>query len=270
MFYFKFHIGDYRRETQHLTLLEHGVYMNLMATYYTNEEPLPKDERQLFRLAGARTEEERQAVRDVVNEFFKQAETHWVHSRIDFELQKYQARAEINRENGKKGGRNSSKIEDEANENPFGLDLKQVGSESGGEDEANKNPQETLTNKPINPLTNNINIVFLFWKETFNKSSRTILKGVRETKIKARLKEGYTVDEIKQAILNVSSSQHHIDGGHTDIELICRDQSHLDKYIAMGGGAAVNKSQEANPSEQPETPVQPKPVLKVIRKNYLD
>mgnify|MGYP000620876735 CR=1 FL=1 len=70
MFYFKFHIGDYRRETQHLTLLEHGVYMTLMSTYYTSEQPLPKDERQLLRLAGARTDEEKQAVLDIVNEFF--------------------------------------------------------------------------------------------------------------------------------------------------------------------------------------------------------
>ena len=241
MFYFKFHIGDYRRETQHLTLLEHGVYMNLMATYYANEEPLPKDERQLFRLAGARTEDEKQAVRDVVDEFFKQTETHWVHSRIDFELQKYQARAETNRENGKKGGRNSLKSENEANKNPLGSDLKQMGCESGSESEAKENPQRPLTNKPINPLTNDINNVFLFWKETFNKSSRTALKGVRETKIKARLNEGYSVDEIKQAILNISCSQHHIDGGYTDIELICRNQVNLDKYIAMGGSKKLNE-----------------------------
>ena len=64
MFYFKFHIGDYRRETSHLTLLEHGVYMSLMSTYYASEQPLPKDERQLLRLAGARTEEEKQAVKE--------------------------------------------------------------------------------------------------------------------------------------------------------------------------------------------------------------
>lgn len=102
MFYFKFHIGDYRRETQHLTLLEHGVYMTLMSTYYTSEQPLPKDERQLLRLAGARTDEEKQAVLDIVNEFFIPTETHWVHSRIDFELSEYHSKAEANRENGKK------------------------------------------------------------------------------------------------------------------------------------------------------------------------
>lgn len=243
MFYFKFHIGDYRRETQHLTLLEHGVYMTLMATYYTNEQPLPKDERQLLRLAGARTDDEKQAVIDVVNEFFIPTETHWVHSRIDFELNEYQSKAEINRENGKKGGRPSNKPK----KNPIGFDSVEKKTQTDSEIKPKANPKETLTNKPINPLTHNINNVFLFWKETFRKTDRTALKGVRETKIKARLNEGYSVDEIKQAVLNVSCSQHHIDGGYTDIELICRDQSHLDKYIAMGGAKKINA-----PVDQPK------------------
>lgn len=256
MFYYKKHIGDYRSATNHLTLLEHGVYCCLMDTYYLNEEALPLDERQLFRLAGARTDEERQAVIDVVTEFFKRTETHWVHSRIDFEIGKYHDKAQKNRVNGGKGGRPKKNDLNKPSENPDGYDSFDNKTQTDSECKPDDNPDISLTNKPINPLTNNINIVFLFWKETFNKSSRTILKGVRETKIKARLKEGYTVDEIKQAILNVSSSQHHIDGGHTDIELICRDQSHLDKYIAMGGGAAVNKSQEANPSEQPKYKVE--------------
>lgn len=149
MFYFKFHIGDYRRETQHLTLLEHGVYMSLMSTYYTNEKPLPKDERQLFRLAGARTDDEKQAVLDIVNEFFKPTETHWVHSRIDFELSEYHAKAEVNRENGKKGGR-PRKNQDK---NPNGFNSVEEKTQTVSEPKPNSNPEITLTNKPINPLT---------------------------------------------------------------------------------------------------------------------
>ena len=145
MFYFKFHIGDYRRETPHLTLLEHGVYMTLMSTYYANEEALPIDEKQLFRIAGARTDEEKEAVKNVVSEFFKQTETQWVHSRIDFELQKYQTRAEINRENGQKGGRSKGNSKNKAKENPIGSDLKQMGCHSGGEIEANEEQTGTMS-----------------------------------------------------------------------------------------------------------------------------
>lgn len=154
MFYFKFHIGDYRRETQHLTLLEHGVYMTLMSTYYTSEQPLPKDERQLLRLAGARTDEEKQAVLDIVNEFFIPTETHWVHSRIDFELSEYHSKAEANRENGKKGGRPKKNAPEKPTNNQSGFDSPQNKTQVVSEIKPNDNPNISLTNKPINLLTN--------------------------------------------------------------------------------------------------------------------
>lgn len=154
MFYFKFHIGDYRTDTQHLTLLEHGVYMTLMSTYYTSEQPLPKDERQLLRLAGARTDEEKQAVIDVVNEFFIPTETHWVHSRIDFELSEYHSKAEANRENGKKGGRPKKNAPQKPSENPSGFDSLENKTQVDSENKPSNNPDITLTNKPINQLTN--------------------------------------------------------------------------------------------------------------------
>lgn len=154
MFYFKFHIGDYRSDAQHLTLLEHGVYFTLMSTYYITEQPLPKDERQLFRLAGARTDEERQAVIDVVNEFFIPTETHWVHSRIDFEIAEYHSKADANRENGKKGGRPKKNSHQKPKENPSGYDSLQNKTQVVSETKPNHNPNITLTNKPINQLTN--------------------------------------------------------------------------------------------------------------------
>lgn len=267
MFYFKFHIGDYRRDTNHLSLIEHAIYMNLMFTYYINESPLPKDSRQLMRLAGARTEDEKQAVIDVVSEFFTETETHWVHSRIDFELQQYQAKASINRENGKKGGRPKKKTQGETENNPDGYDSLKNKTQTVSDSKPNDNPDITLTNKPINPLTNNIDIVFDFWKKTFDKSDRTLLKGKRESVIRARLRDGYSVDEIKQAIVNLSNSQYHIENGHVDIELICRNQVNLDKYISMGGSSSlVVKEQEPQSEDGYET----REPLRVVRKNYLD
>lgn len=154
MFYYKRHIGDYRSATNHLTLLEHGVYCCLMDTYYLNEKALPKDDRQLFRIAGARTDEEKQAVIDVVNEFFIPKETHWVHSRIDFELNEYHSKADTNRENGKKGGRPKKNPPQKPNENPVGFDSLNIETQTDSETKPKENPNETLTNEPINPLTN--------------------------------------------------------------------------------------------------------------------
>lgn len=53
------------------------------------------------------------------------------------------------------------------------------------------------------------------------------------SRIKARLAEGYTVAELERAIDGVLASEYHLRGGYTDIELICRDQSHVDRYIAQ-------------------------------------
>ena len=243
MFYFKFHIGDYRRETSHLTLLEHGVYMSLMSTYYASEQPLPKDERQLLRLAGARTEEEKQAVIDVVNEFFIPTETHWVHSRIDFELREYQSKADVNRKNGKKGGRPKKNSPQKPNENPSGYDSLENKTQTDSETKPNENPDETLTHKPINPLTNKtinnkssnnddlVVQVFTYWQKVFNKN-RTKLDAKRKSKIKARLADGRTLIEIQTAIDNCSKSEFHTTNGHIDIELICRDDSKFESFLS--------------------------------------
>lgn len=106
-----------------------------------------------------------------------------------------------------------------------------------------------ITTKTTPESTTDINCIFEFWKSVFERPNRTKLEGKREKAIKARLKEGYQVDEIKSAIINVSKSQWHIDNGQTDIELICRDQSHLDRYIAMGGGKSITKKENAAPVE---------------------
>ena len=89
------------------------------------------------------------------------------------------------------------------------------------------------TTEITSQITTDINNVFSFWKTIFNKTERTKLEGKRLSSIKSRLKDGYSVDEIKSAIINVSKSQWHLDQGQTDIELICRNQINLDKYIAL-------------------------------------
>ena len=70
MNYYQHHIGDYRRDTAHLTLLEHGVYRQLLDMYYLSETAIPEDTESVMRRLCARTEEERAAVKSVLNEFF--------------------------------------------------------------------------------------------------------------------------------------------------------------------------------------------------------
>ena len=57
MHYFQHFIGDYRADTSHLSLLEHGVYRQLLDQYYLSELPITLDENKLFRTLSARTED---------------------------------------------------------------------------------------------------------------------------------------------------------------------------------------------------------------------
>ena len=80
--------------------------------------------------------------------------------------------------------------------------------------------------------------VYSYWCQTMNKDSRTKLSKKRETKIKARLKDGFTVNELKIAIDGCAKSGYHMGQNDTgaiydDIELICRDDAKVKRFIAI-------------------------------------
>lgn len=88
MNYYERHIGDYLKDTSHLTLLEHGVYSRLLDVYYTRECAIP--DAHAARLIGARTKEEKSALRVVLQEFFIQEEHgDWIQQRCEQEIKRY-------------------------------------------------------------------------------------------------------------------------------------------------------------------------------------
>ena len=106
MNYYSHHIGDYRRDTSHLSLLEHGVYRQLIDMYCLSEERIPEETDWVIRRLSARTEEEKKAVISVLNEFFY-LENGWVHKRCEVEIAAYKNKARRAQDNGKLGGRPS-------------------------------------------------------------------------------------------------------------------------------------------------------------------
>ena len=87
MNYYEHHLGDYAKDTAHLTMLEHGAYRLLLDRYYGTEQGIPAD--QAHRLARARTKEEKQAVDDVLAEFFQLVDGAWMNKRADEEIAKH-------------------------------------------------------------------------------------------------------------------------------------------------------------------------------------
>lgn len=87
MNYYERHIGDYLKDTAHLTLLEHGVYTRLLDVYYTREGPIPTKE--AARLIGARDKDERAALQMVLGEFFTESPEGWRQKRCDEEISRF-------------------------------------------------------------------------------------------------------------------------------------------------------------------------------------
>lgn len=85
MYYYQFHIGDYRAATAHLTNEEDLAYRRLLDMYYDTEKPIPNDvtwlERRI-RVSGS-------VIRDVLNDMFQASEEGYRHSRADSEIAKF-------------------------------------------------------------------------------------------------------------------------------------------------------------------------------------
>lgn len=91
MNYYPHHIGDFNSATRHLTRLERGIYRDMLDLYYEKEQPLPGDQRMLFRRLLIISPEEVTAAQQVLEDYFVLTEAGWHNSRCDREIDEYRA-----------------------------------------------------------------------------------------------------------------------------------------------------------------------------------
>lgn len=91
MHYYQHNIGDFDKNTRHLTRIERSVYRDLIELYYDTEFRLTLDLSRLCRRIIANSNEEVTAVEQVLNEFFTKTETGWLHDRCEEEIARYHA-----------------------------------------------------------------------------------------------------------------------------------------------------------------------------------
>lgn len=109
--YFRFYPTDYDADTSHLTLLEDGVYSRLLRVcWMTPGCSIPDDEAWIFRRLRVRSDEEKQAVRSVLNEFFRRSEGRIFNDRLTREFEQAAERQEVASENGKKSAAKKSSL----------------------------------------------------------------------------------------------------------------------------------------------------------------
>ena len=95
MHFYNFNINDFNASTRHLSHLERALYRDLIDMYYKNERPICDDFDNLCRTLIAKSDEEKQALQNVLNDFFVIKKLKgdkapcWHHNRVDRELKKY-------------------------------------------------------------------------------------------------------------------------------------------------------------------------------------
>ncbi|UPU47782.1 YdaU family protein [Xanthomonas translucens] len=112
MNYYEHHLGDYAQATAHLSFVEDAAYSRLLRKYYAEEKPLPADLRAVQRLVGARTDEEREAVQVVLEEFFLLEEDGWHNKRADSEIAKVQAKSKKAKKSAEARWNSNGSLED--------------------------------------------------------------------------------------------------------------------------------------------------------------
>ena len=204
MYKYLHHISDFMVDTAHLTPLEECFYRRAIDFYYLNEKPLPKETQSVFRRLRAITQEEREAVLNVLQDFFIEQDDGFHNKRCDAEIAEYHLNANKNRENGKKGGRPpKKKPEDNPQtseavdcENPKETQSVILGSESETQKNLNRKP---LTDNRINnthtlSASENAN-----QDESWKPDSNFLLNVIRES-----------VGIQAQSVLDMSDFQFHL------------------------------------------------------------
>jgi len=170
MHYYPHNIADYRKDTSHLTLLEHGCYRQLIDQYYLNEEPLPLDETKLFRLLSARSNDEKQAIQNVLNDFFIKTENGYVHSRCDIEIEFYRDRIEQASKAGK-----ASAVQRKSNSRSTDVQR--------SFNQPITNNQQPITNNQLNTIGHLVDDFDIFWqhypKKTGKEAARKSFNKIR-------------------------------------------------------------------------------------------
>lgn len=144
MYYYQFHIGDYRADTAHLSNDEDLAYRRLLDMYYDLEKPIPTDTEWVSRRLRLDTD----VVLRVLKDFFLLQENGWFHGRCDEVITQYHSMAEKNRENGKRGGR--------PKKTQWDTDGNQLDTDSQPDGKATNNQEPiTINHKPLTNVKSN-------------------------------------------------------------------------------------------------------------------
>lgn len=198
MNYYPHHIGDFNSATRHLTRVERSIYRDLIDIYYDTEAALPADMDRLCRLAIARSDEERTAVAQVLQEFFVQTDAGWTHDRCEREIAKYRGLKEAKSAAGKASAAARSRKSEQPNDSNSTA-VEQVLNECATNQEPRTKNQEEQEQKALVPSADDTSAYSAefesFWAEYPKREGGNSKKGAYKA-WNARLRSGVKAEDL--------------------------------------------------------------------------
>lgn len=191
MHYYQHNIADYRKDTAHLSLLEHGIYRQLLDTYYLTEKPIPLDDAVAMRTHSIRTADEVQAYKNVLSDFFFETDDGYIHKRCDSVIASYHAKSDQSR---KAANARWAGVSEDSNADA-------MRTHTG----RNADAMPTINHKPLTNSKDNDHFFDAFWKDYPNKVNKV---KARKSWLKLTEKEkGLAHDKLKAFIANLPDFQ---------------------------------------------------------------
>lgn len=154
MNYYEFHIGDYLKNTAHLSMLEDAAYRRLIDAYYTREAPLPIERRACYKLCRAASKDEREAVDYVLDEFFFEHADGWHNERCDAEIFRFKDKqAKAKRSADARWNKQQPHSDGNANASP---DAMRTHSEGSAPRARTSSQSPVASNQSTNPTTHSV------------------------------------------------------------------------------------------------------------------
>ncbi len=245
MNFYAHHLGDYMRDTAHLSIIEDGVYRRLLDQYYIRERPLPADLGQCCKLARAASQEERKAVAYILQEFFQLQGDFYRQKRCDDEIARYADK------------RNKARASAQASVSARQRTLSERSTNAQTSVQANVSTGVMLSNiqDPVlrtrgqnsrnltlppngkhTALPTDVERVFDHWRTQWGHDNAK-LDPKRRNLIRTALKS-YTAEQLCTAISGYRNSPHH--NGNNDrhtvydaLTLLLRDNEHIDAGLTF-------------------------------------
>lgn len=152
---YQHHIKDFNNATRHLTRVERSLYRDAIELYYETEQPLPADDfNRLARRLMAITDEERDALKVVLDEFFDLTGDVYSHDRCDEEIEKFHNAQTAKSAAGKASAEARRKRQEdrkESRKNQKSTDVEQVLDSVETDHQQNPTNQKprTINHKPL-------------------------------------------------------------------------------------------------------------------------